>query len=310
MDKKKGFFRRLKDELFKTRKGPISGILSILKSGNITQTTVDNLEETLLLSDVGVIATNKIIDSLRKDLAQSKIRNSEDVLSKITQSMTEILIKSYKPLLLDTLPPYVIMVVGVNGSGKTTTIGKLAHRFSGEGKKVLVAAGDTFRAAAVEQLKKWCDRSKADLISNKDGIPPSAVIYDAVQAAKSKKYDVLIIDTAGRLQTKSNLMEELKKINRIIARDIPGAPPESLLVLDATTGQNAISQVNLFNEAAPLTGIVLTKLDGTAKGGVIFNIVEEMKLPIKLIGFGEKIEDLMDFDPQSFVEGLFENREK
>ncbi|MFQ5561103.1 MAG: signal recognition particle-docking protein FtsY [Nitrospinota bacterium] len=307
MPEKKTFFSRLKKELFKTRKGPISGILQILRSGKVNDSALDEIEETLILSDIGVKTSMEIVNALRRDLKKSGVTSSESILTGMKGKMVGILKEASSALHIPSSLPMVIMVVGVNGSGKTTTIGKLAHRFVQEGKKVLVAAADTFRAGAIQQLDEWSKRSNADIVKSKGEIPPSAVVFDAIHAAK-RGYDVLIIDTAGRLQTTTNLMEELKKINKIVSREMPGAPHETLLVIDSTTGQNAISQVTLFNEATPLTGLVLTKLDGTAKGGVVINLVNELKLPVKLIGFGEAIEDLGDFIPEEFVDGLFQTK--
>jgi len=307
MSDTKGLFGKIKKELFKTRQGPISGIKKIFSKGKLTERELEELEETLILSDVGVKTTMQIVSSIREDIKGSKEQDPETILKKMKKEMVGIIMKNHSLFSVTDEVPFVILIVGVNGSGKTTTIGKLANRLIGQGKKVLVAAGDTFRAAAVEQLAEWCERCGADILRAAGNPPPSAVVYDAVQAAKARGHDVLIIDTAGRLHTKTNLMDELKKINRVIKKELPHAPHETLLVLDAITGQNALSQIQFFHESVPLTGMVLTKLDGTAKGGVILNLMNEFNLPVKLIGFGESMGDLEDFNPEAFVEGLFED---
>lgn len=272
--------------------------------GKIDEELFEELEEALISSDVGVDTTLKIIDDVKNKVKERKLTNPKDVKELLKEELTAILSSGDSRLHLETKPS-VIIVVGVNGVGKTTSIGKIAANLKRDGKKVILAAGDTFRAAAIEQLEVWANRSGAELIKHTEGSDPAAVVYDAIQAAKSRKADVLICDTAGRLHTKKNLMEELKKINRIIDREMPEASKETLLVLDATTGQNAVSQAKVFGEATNVTGIVLTKLDGTAKGGIILAIKAEQDIPVKLIGVGEQIDDLQEFNPREFVEALF-----
>lgn len=300
-----GFFNKLKKGLEKTRKGITNKIDQILVSfGKIDEELFEELEEALIASDVGVDTTLKMIDDVKNKVKERKLTNPRDVKELLKEELTTILSSGDSRLHLETKPS-VIIVVGVNGVGKTTSIGKIAANLKRDGKKVILAAGDTFRAAAIEQLEVWANRSGAELIKHAEGSDPAAVVYDAIQAAKSRKADVLICDTAGRLHTKKNLMEELKKINRIIDREMPEASKETLLVLDATTGQNAVSQAKVFGEATNVTGIVLTKLDGTAKGGIILAIKAEQDIPVKLIGVGEQIDDLQEFNPREFVEALF-----
>ena len=243
-----------------------------------------------------------ILEDLKSEVSQNRIREDKEVLEQLKQRMIHVLSQNHKPLAVSENQPFVILVVGVNGSGKTTTIGKLARQWKQEGKKVLLAAGDTFRAAAIEQLQLWAERSDIPCVTQKSGADPSAVAYDAVQVGVTNKMDVVIIDTAGRLQTNVNLMEELKKVKRVIGKVLPGAPHETLLVLDGTIGQNSISQARLFNEALEVDGLIMTKLDGTAKGGVLFNMTKELKLPIRFVGVGEGAEDLQEFVPERFVE--------
>lgn len=300
-----GFFDKLKKGLEKTRKGITGTIDQILVSfGKIDEELFEELEEVLIASDVGVETTLKIIEDIRKKVKERKITNPKDVKGLLKEEMVEILKAGDSKLVLETKPS-IIIVVGVNGVGKTTSIGKIASNLKANGKKVILAAGDTFRAAAIEQLEIWSQRSGAELIKHKEGSDPAAVVYDAIQAAKARKVDVLICDTAGRLHNKKNLMEELKKINRIIDRELPDANRETLLVLDATTGQNAVTQAKVFGEAVDISGIVLTKLDGTAKGGIVIAIKSEQNIPVKLIGVGEQIDDLQEFNPRDFVEALF-----
>ncbi|MBI3582590.1 MAG: signal recognition particle-docking protein FtsY [Nitrospinae bacterium] len=308
MNEKKGIFEKLKSGLSKTRSGFLSGLNNIIGRGKIDEDFFEGLEELLITADVGVHSASRIISGLREDVKKNKLKEPKDVEQYLKSEILKI-IKSLQPSAFSLQPksnPFVIMVIGVNGSGKTTTIGKLASRYMKEGKKVLLAAGDTFRAAAIEQLEIWGKRSGCTVIKHQSGADPSAVIYDAVQSAKAREYDILIADTAGRLHTKVNLMEEMKKIKRIMGRELQGAPHEILMVLDATTGQNAVSQARLFNEAVGITGIALTKLDGTAKGGVVINIIDELKIPVKLIGVGEGVDDLREFEPEAFVEALFD----
>ena len=302
---KSGFFARLKSGLAKTRSNFAGGFDNIVHGkAKVGPELLEELEETLLLADVGMQTTSFILDDLKREVSQNRIRENKEVLGQLKQRMIHVLSQNQKPLAFSEHQPFVILVVGVNGSGKTTTIGKLARHWKQEGKKVLLAAGDTFRAAAIDQLQVWADRSGISCISQKIGADPSAVAYDAVQAGLAREMDLVLIDTAGRLQTNTNLMEELKKIKRVIGKVLPGAPHETLLVLDATIGQNSISQARLFNQALEVDGLVMTKLDGTAKGGVLFNITDDLKLPIRFVGVGEKPEDLQEFNPQTFVEAL------
>jgi len=302
---KSGFFARLKSGLQKTRSSLSGGIENVVQGkAKVGPELLEELEETLLMADVGMNSTSFILEDLKKDVAKNRIRENEEILLQLKARMTEVLSKNTKSLTFIKNRPLVILIVGVNGAGKTTTIGKLAQKWKKEGKNVLLAAGDTFRAAAVNQLQIWAERAGINCISQKSGADPSAVAYDAVKAAVSRHMDVVLIDTAGRLQTNQNLMEELKKVKRVIGKVLPGAPHETILVLDATLGQNSISQAKLFQEALGLDGFVMTKLDGTAKGGVLFNLSEELKLPIHFIGVGEKAEDLQEFDPEKFVEAL------
>ena len=304
--KESPFFQRLKEGLFKSRQGMAKRLEEALGlKGEVTREDLDRLEEILLLADVGVETTQNLIKALEKRMARGEVRGKEGIMVALKDEILRILGKAQGRLEVGP-PPWIIMVVGVNGTGKTTTIAKLARRFTREGKKVLLVAGDTFRAAAIEQLEIWADRVGVPLVKHQPGSHPSGVVYDALEAAKARGYDVVIIDTAGRLHTKVNLMEELKKMARVAAREVPGAPQETLLVLDATTGQNALSQARLFSQAVPITGLVLTKLDGTAKGGIIIAIAGELSIPIKLIGVGEGMDDLQDFDAEAFVEALFE----
>jgi fused signal recognition particle receptor len=299
-------YGRLKSQLQRTRQG-IGGIFATLSFSRVNNDQVlEEIETSLLLADVGVTATTSIIARLREridSLSGNEIDPLEDILK---QELLEILRPCSVPLSITKQErPFVILVVGINGAGKTTTIGKLANRLINKGHSVMLAAGDTFRAAAVEQLQTWGERNQIPVVAQHTGADSASVIFDALQSAQSKGIDVLIADTAGRLQTKSNLMDELKKIKRIVSKLDETAPHEVLLVLDAGTGQNAVSQTNLFNEAVSLTGLALTKLDGTAKGGVIFSLAKQFGIPIRFIGIGEHIEDLQDFDAQQFVDALF-----
>ena len=302
---KSGFFARLKSGLAKTRSSLAGGFENIIHGkAKVGPELLEELEENLLIADVGMQATSFILDDLKREVSANRIRENKEVLVQLKQRMVQVLSQNQKPLVLSEHKPFVILVVGVNGSGKTTTIGKLARHWKQAGKKVLLAAGDTFRAAAIDQLQVWAERSDIPCISQKSGTDPSAVAYDAVQAGVARGMDLIIIDTAGRLQTNTNLMEELKKIKRVIGKILPDAPHETLLVLDATIGQNSISQAKLFNEALEVDGLVMTKLDGTAKGGVLFNITDDLKLPIRFVGVGEKPEDLQEFDAKNFVDAL------
>ena len=300
-----GFFDKLKAGLAKT-KNALFGRLDQLFRGfsKVDEDMLEELEEVLINADVGVGPTEKIIDGLRGKIRAEKITEPE----KVKTALEEILVSMIgegEPLVLDTKPS-VILVIGVNGVGKTTSIAKIANLLKSEGKSVILAAADTFRAAAVDQLKIWADRVGVDIISHGEGSDPAAVVFDAVNAAKSRHSDVLIIDTAGRLHNKKNLMDELAKINRVVDRELPGCSRETLLVLDATTGQNAVSQAKEFRNSAPLTGLVLTKLDGTAKGGIVFSIREELGIPVKFICVGEQVDDLQYFKADEFVSALFE----
>ncbi|MCC6346036.1 MAG: signal recognition particle-docking protein FtsY [Nitrospirales bacterium] len=300
-----GFLDKLKAGLTRTKQNLVERVESVLLNRKIDDSTLDEIEEILITSDVGAESATEIADLLRSKVRAGEIRSSDDVTTCLKGEMTALLGRS-QPLVLFGERPFVILTVGVNGVGKTTTIGKLASRFIAEGNSVIIAAADTFRAAAIEQLEIWARRTGADLVKHQSGSDPAAVAFDAVEAAKSRGTDVVIIDTAGRLHTKSPLMEELKKINRVIKKALPDAPHEILLVLDATTGQNALRQVRIFNEAVGITGIALTKLDGTAKGGIIFAIKKEVGIPVRLIGIGEGVDDLKDFSTEDFVTALFE----
>ncbi|MCC6501911.1 MAG: signal recognition particle-docking protein FtsY [Deltaproteobacteria bacterium] len=297
--KLKAGFESLKAGLARTHNA-IMGNVEAVFTGESREDQLERLEEALILSDVGVAAATDIVDGLRARLIGN---DPEKLKNYLKDSIYSILREVERPLEI-TNTPFVIMVLGVNGVGKTTTIGKLASKFSSEGKSVLLAAGDTFRAAAIEQLEGWGQRANCPVIRQAHGGDPGAVIFDAMRAAEARRSDIVILDTAGRLHTKVNLMEELKKVQRVAARELPGAPHERLLVLDASTGQNAVNQARLFNEAVGVTGIVLTKLDGTAKGGIIIAIARELKIPIRFIGVGETIDDLKVFDAKDFVDAL------
>jgi fused signal recognition particle receptor len=303
-----GFFEKLKKGLSKTHQGFVEKIDRLfLGKKTIDQNLLDELEALLYEADLGVKTSSQLIEGVRQGLKRGELQDPDKVRDFIKQEILRILRSGEKPLSIDftQAKPFVFMVVGVNGVGKTTTIGKIAHQYSSQRKKVLIGAADTFRAAAVEQLEIWANRAGADFIKQSKGSDPSAVAFDSIHAAKARDIDLVFIDTAGRLHTKVNLMEELKKLKRIVSRECPGAPHETLLVLDATTGQNAISQAKLFNEVIDVTGIALTKLDGTAKGGIIVGITEEMKIPIRYIGIGEGIDDLKEFNADEFVQALF-----
>ncbi len=303
--KKPGLFEKLKNGLRKTKEGFMSKVELLMNSfTKIDEDFFDELEETLILSDIGAETSMDICDQLRAAVKRTGATDPSDVKQLLRDIIAEILTGDNE-LRLDTKPS-VVMVIGVNGAGKTTTIGKLAANLKAQGKKVLVAAADTFRAAAIDQLNVWTDRAGVDIIKHSEGSDPAAVVFDALTAAKARGVDVVLCDTAGRLHNKKNLMEELKKIARVIDREVPDACVETLLVLDATTGQNAVNQAKLFSESAEITGIVLTKLDGTAKGGIIIPIKNELGIPVKLVGVGEKIDDLQSFVPADYVQALFE----
>lgn len=299
------FFSKLKDSLTKTRQNFVSKVTELVAvHKKIDEEFYEDLEDILLQADVGVAATCHLLDEIRVDVKKRRISETEGVKDLLQEKMG-LLLGDNPSLELSAAPPTVILVVGVNGVGKTTTIGKLAHRMKQQGKDVLLVAADTFRAAAIEQLEIWSERTGSGMIKHQSGSDPAAVVFDAVQAAVKRGSDVVIIDTAGRLHTKANLMEELRKIKKVITRELPGAPHEVLLVIDAATGQNAMRQAELFKDATGVTGIALTKLDGTAKGGIILAISEELGIPVKLVGTGEGIEDLRDFDNDEFVSALF-----
>ncbi|MBW7981206.1 signal recognition particle-docking protein FtsY [Enterobacillus tribolii] len=302
---RESFFTRLKRGLLKTKQNLGSGFIGLFRGKKIDDDLFEELEEQLLVADVGVDTTRRIIASLTGHASRKELKDAEALYGKLKEEMGEILSKVDQPLDVSTHSPFVILMVGVNGVGKTTTIGKLARQFQAEGKSVMLAAGDTFRAAAVEQLQVWGQRNNIPVIAQHTGADSASVIFDALQAAKARGVDVLLADTAGRLQNKSHLMEELKKIVRVMKKLDEDAPHEVMLTIDASTGQNAVSQVKLFNEAVGLTGITLTKLDGTAKGGVIFSVADQFGVPIRYIGVGEGIEDLRPFKADDFIEALF-----
>ncbi|EMA8959748.1 signal recognition particle-docking protein FtsY [Vibrio fluvialis] len=304
------FFARLKRSLSRTKANIGAGFFGLFKGKKIDDDLFEELEEQLLVADVGMDTTLKIIESLTEKSSRQQLRDGEALYGLLKEEMAEILSKVEQPLVVDSSKtPFVILMVGVNGVGKTTTIGKLAKQFQAEGKKVMLAAGDTFRAAAVEQLQIWGERNNVPVIAQHTGADSASVIYDAIEAAKARGVDVVIADTAGRLQNKANLMEELRKIVRVMKKIDDSAPHEIMLTLDAGTGQNAISQAKLFSDVAPLTGITLTKLDGTAKGGVIFAIADQFQIPIRYIGVGEGIDDLRPFATQEFIDALFSRDE-
>ena len=306
-----GFFSRLVKGLLKTKQNIGAGFRSFFLGKKIDDELFEELEEQLLIADIGVPTTSKIIKNLTEHASRKELQDAELLYQQLKVEMADILKPVAQPLVIDTTKkPYVILMVGVNGVGKTTTIGKLARKFQAEGKSVMLAAGDTFRAAAVEQLQVWGERNHIPVVAQSTGSDSASVIFDAMQSAAARNIDILIADTAGRLQNKNNLMDELKKIVRVMKKYDETAPHEIMLTLDAGTGQNAVSQAKLFNEAVGLTGISLTKLDGTAKGGVIFAIADQFKLPIRYIGVGEKIEDLREFNAKEFIEALFVHEEE
>ena len=299
-----GFLDKLKAGLSKTKNAIFGQIDNVLKAFvKVDEELLEELEELLIMSDVGVNATEEIIDRLRDQIKDGRLKEKDQVISALKEILADM-IGNGGELDLSTTPA-IILVIGVNGAGKTTSIGKISNRLVKRGKRVVVAAADTFRAAAIDQLAVWCERSGAEIVKQNEGSDPAAVVYDAVNYAKKRKADVLIIDTAGRLHNKTNLMNELAKINRVIEKECPDAARENLLVLDATTGQNAILQAKEFRHAANITGLVLNKLDGTAKGGIVISIKNELNIPVKFIGVGEKIDDMQEFDSEEFVEALF-----
>jgi len=305
---KGGIFQRLRRGLAKTQGLLVGGVDDLLRPGRgLDEALYEELEEVLIAADVGVAAAQRLIEGVRREVKKKGITDASEVLPLLRHEVLGILQPHEAPLAIEGggRDPFVVMVIGVNGVGKTTTIGKLAHRFNSHGKKVVIAAADTFRAAAIEQLEIWSQRAGADFVKHGSGADPSAVAFDAVKAAQARKYPLVLIDTAGRLHTKENLMDELKKVKRIVGRELPNAPHEILLVLDATTGQNAIAQARTFHQALEVSGIALTKLDGTAKGGIIVAIAQELGIPLRLVGVGEGIEDLQDFRAEIFCDALF-----
>lgn len=299
-----GFFEKIAEGIRKTRDSVMGRLTSLFNSfTKIDEEFFESLEETLIMCDIGAETSIEICDALRKKVKEKGLTDPSEITKELSSIIEEMLGED-KKIELDT-KPVIILVIGVNGAGKTTTIGKLASKYIADGKKVIVAAADTFRAAAIEQLEVWCDRAGAEIVKHSEGSDPASVVFDAIQAAKARGADVLICDTAGRLHNKKNLMEELKKINRICQGQAEGCRVETLLVLDATTGQNAVNQAKMFSEVADVSGIVLTKLDGTAKGGIIISIHKELGIPVKLVGVGEKIDDLMEFSAHDFAQALF-----
>jgi len=308
---KAGLFKRLRARLNRGDSWLTYDLANLIPGGQIDDTVLDELETRLITADVGVETTEKILAGLRKQVARKELGNLEALLKALRASLLAVVTPAAVPLIVNrAAKPFAILVVGVNGAGKTTSIGKLARRMKDNGLKVMLAAGDTFRAAAVEQLQIWGERNAVPVIAQAAGTDPAAVAFDAVQSAKARGIDVLLADTAGRLHTQSNLMEELKKVKRVMGRVDPAAPHEVLLVLDASQGQNALQQARLFNEALGVTGVVLTKLDGTAKGGIVFAIASELKLPIRFIGTGESAEDFDEFDAEDFVDSLLKRKEQ
>lgn len=305
-DNNGSWFARMKAGLSKSSKNLSEGLMNVLVGGKeIDDELLEEVEDQLLVADIGVEATKRIITSLTEQTARGDLIYSHSLYKALKKELVEILAPKVEPLVIDAdKKPFVILMVGVNGVGKTTTIGKLAKRLQGQGKSVMLAAGDTFRAAATEQLQIWGERNNIPVVAQGQGSDSASVIFDAMQSAKAKGIDVLIADTAGRLQNKTYLMNELEKVVRVMKKADPAAPHECMIVLDAGTGQNAISQVNIFGEATPLTGITITKLDGTAKGGVVFNVAQTTDIPIRYIGVGEGIDDLQAFDPKEFVDAL------
>ncbi len=300
-----GFFDKLKQGLFKTKSAIVEKVDNLLKSFvKVDEDLFDELEELLISADIGVNTTEEILDELRDTVKEKRIKEPSEVKSELFRILRSM-IGEHEPLNLSTKPA-VILVIGVNGVGKTTSIGKMSAELKSRGKKVVVAAADTFRAAAAEQLTVWCERAGVDIIKQAAGADPASVVFDAINAVKSRGADVLIVDTAGRLHNKKNLMDELAKIDRVIARELPDAAKETLLVLDATTGQNAVYQAKEFKEASKITGLVLTKLDGTAKGGIVISIRKELGIPVKFIGVGEQIDDMKTFNSAEFASALFE----
>ncbi len=300
-----GFFDKIKAGLAKTREAVASQVDSIIKTFTpLDDEFFDELEEALIIADLGATTSMNIVEALRDNAKAKKLRSSEEISAELREILKEIMTRQNTTMVLDTKPA-VILVIGVNGVGKTTSIGKIANLLKNDGKKVLLAAGDTFRAAAADQLEIWASRAGVDIIRHEEGADPASVVFDAMRAAKARNVDVVICDTAGRLHNKQNLMNELSKIGKVIEREAPNSKIEKLLVLDAATGQNAVSQAKQFNESCGVDGIVLTKLDGTAKGGIVISICESLGIPVKFVGVGEQMDDLMPFDAESFVDALF-----
>jgi fused signal recognition particle receptor len=301
-----GFFRQMRERLEKTRKLLIGGIDTLVRGKKeITPEVLEDLEEVLISSDLGVDTTQKLIKAMEEKLQRRELADVDKLRLHLKEEMRRLLAVQAPALEVRSKKPFVIMAIGVNGVGKTTTLAKIAHQYRGASLRVMLVAGDTFRAAAVEQLATWAERVGAELVKQRTGADPAAVVFDAVAAAQARGADVVLIDTAGRLHTKVNLMEELKKVKRVIERQLPGAPHEVLLILDATTGQNAVAQTRLFHQELGVTGLVLTKLDGTAKGGIVVGICHEFQIPVRFIGLGEGVDDLREFDADQFVEALF-----
>lgn len=300
-------FSKFSKGLAKTRAGLVDGISNVVKGRRVDEQMLDDLEELLILSDVGYETAERIIDELREQAQKQGAVTDTEVIDLLKRDLLSVFEQAtdVRPLAMDSTP-FVMSIVGVNGTGKTTTIGKLAHRYREQGKKVLLAAADTFRAAAGDQLSIWADRADVDIVHHEPGSDPASVAFDALKAAMARRVDVLLIDTAGRLHTKTNLMAELTKIHTVLQKQMPDAPHEVLLVLDATTGQNGLAQAQKFAQAVKVSGLILTKLDGTAKGGIVFSIVKELQLPVRYVGVGEKLEDLEEFDPKLFIEALFQ----
>jgi fused signal recognition particle receptor len=312
-EKKKSMFRRLQERLGKTHESFIYRLDTLFAGKKkIDQELLDDLEEILFTADLGVSTTQELLDSARRKVKRKELSDPQALKTVIKEKILEFLLESDQDavMVMPEQGPFVIMVVGVNGVGKTTSIGKIAAKFTRAGQSVLMVAGDTYRAAAIDQLKIWGERVGTDVIAQQTGADPSSVVFDGIEYGVARKFDVIIIDTAGRLHTQVNLMEELKKIKRVIGKKLPGAPHEVMLVLDSTTGQNGISQAKQFHEAVGITGLTLTKLDGTAKGGIIANICHELKIPVRFIGIGEQLDDLRDFEPEEFVEALFHRPEE
>ena len=304
-------FKRLSERLAKTRDSLIYRMDTLFLGKKVIDTELlDDLEELLITADLGVTTTTELLDHARRRVKRKELSDPALLKEVLKEKIRSFITDSTRPaeLVMPESGPFVIMVIGVNGVGKTTTIGKIAHKFLSSGQSVMLVAADTFRAAAVAQLQIWGERNNIKVVSHKDGADPSSVVYDALATAKAENYDVVLVDTAGRLHTQTNLIEELRKIKRVMGKQLPGAPHEVMLVIDATTGQNGISQAKLFNEAVEVTGITLTKLDGTAQGGIVANICRDLKIPIRFIGIGEQLEDLRDFDPDEFIEALFQKK--